>query len=256
MSEQLLYDQRAEEWNNTRDLPWNKIRYELTNYFIKKHIPENTKDILEIGCGNGIESLMLYQESYNFTLSDYSIEMIEQAKQLFSHNNIESNIEFIHSDVENLSEKITEKYNVILFNNVLEYLDNPAQIIATIYELLKPNGIIVIRHINRFTNVYMPAIYNNDLDKSIEYLNSGIMDSTFGRKITTYSKDEILLMIEKAKFSKSNYYGLMSLTGFIPNNEIKYDIEFYNKLKKIEIEMADKFPYYDIARFGLAIANK
>ena len=256
MKAQNPFDEKAAQWSSTRDLPWNLLRYELTHELIERHISNKISSVLEVGCGNGYESSLWNGKADYITLSDSSGKMLDSAKVLFNSLSVSSRLDFIQSDAKDLAEKTNRKFELILFNNVIEYVDDPKRTLASLKDLLAPNGMLAVRHINRYSNVFIPAMYEHDLETSLRYLQNPEITTSFGIVIKTYAKAEMQYLIEEVGYKIKKYYGLMTLTGYITDNERKYDPVFYKQLKEIELEMAVTFPYYDIARFGLFLLTE
>jgi S-adenosylmethionine-dependent methyltransferase len=251
MHTQELFDAAASSWIKKKDFPWAKMRYEITHHFLLENLSAKPKRILNVGCGDGIESLLLDDLNAEHFLVDYSEEMINQTTKFLSNSGFKSKYKTIVSNVYELKSKIKERFDLILFHNVLEYIDDPRKAICNLTSMLSENGLISIRHLNRYTNIVGPALFENNLYKVKKYLMNPEMDSSFNIPIMTYTGEEIEKIISQSKLICIQRYGLLSLNNFIGNNEIKYDDEFYNKQKELEIYMADKFPYYHFARFGL-----
>ncbi|WP_028975445.1 methyltransferase domain-containing protein [Spirochaeta cellobiosiphila] len=256
MNKQERFNAEASSWVKMKDLPWAKMRYEISHHFLMETITEKPLKILNVGCGDGIESLLLDDLKAEHLLVDYSEEMINQAEQFLSHAGFNSPYKAIVSNVYELESKITGKYDLILFHNVLEYIDDPKQAIAILKSLLSDKGILSIRHLNRYTNMVAPALFQNNLDIVEKYLKTPEFDSSFDITMMTYTGEEVEEFITQNGLDCLHRYGVMSLNNYIVNNEIKYEPDFYNKQKELEIYMADKFPYYHMARFGLFYCKK
>jgi S-adenosylmethionine-dependent methyltransferase len=255
MSSQEVFDTKAKQWNSTRDLPWNRIRYELTHELIQRHFNKTNPSVLEIGCGNGTEGSLWIDKAKRITVSDYSVKMLETAKSRFEHINTSTEVNFIHSDAKTLPLKINESYDIIMFHNVIEYVEDPIQTLKAIKELISMNGIISIRYLNRYSNPFIPAMYENDLITTSRYIHSPVIETSFGTKITTFTREQISEFLTASGYNILKTYGLIALTGYMTDNEKKFEMDFYQQLKVIELDMADRFPYYDMARFGLILAK-
>lgn len=256
MLAQKIFDDRAISWSLNKELPWARMRYEMTNHFIRNHIESRPRKILNVGCGDGIESLLLDSIGGEHVLTDYSEGMLTQAEKLLTERSFRSKAKFIHADVNDLSSNINEKFDLILFHNVLEYVEDPKHAIHEVYDLLNNGGILSIRHLNRYTNICVAASHKNDFNLVEEYLHSGAYNSSFKTKIQTYTGEEIETILNSFKFANINRYGIMSLNSFIFDQKIKEEPTFYKKQKELEIKMANMFPYYHMARFGLFICKK
>lgn len=251
MYNQEIFDLAAKSWADKKHLPWAKMRYEISYHFLAEEFNEKPRKILNVGCGDGIESYLLDSFNAEHVLVDYSEEMINEATSFLKEKEFHSKYKTIVSSVYDLESKISEKFDLILFHNVLEYIEDPKRAIGILTSMLTDKGLLSIRHINRYTNIVGVAQYENDLDKVEKYLVNPQIDSSFNVPIMTYTGEEIEQFISENDLLCKKRYGLLSLNNFIGNNEIKYDNDFYEKQKKLEIYMADLFPYYHFARFGL-----
>lgn len=255
MIEQEVFEKAADKWKNFKQLPWNRMRYEITNKLLLEEIDRKELSILNIGCGDGVETMLLDDLNASHTLVDYSHNMLEEADDFLKLNDFKSAYQCKQSDIKEIKSKLNIKFDLILFHNVIEYIEKPQQTILDLKGLLKDHGILSLRHLNRYTNICAPAAFENNLDKVMEYLNSPFMNSSFGVPIHTYTGEEITGFLEEAGFNDIKRYGLMSLNAFISNNEIKYDESFYKKQLEIEVSLLQKFPYYHMARFGLFLCK-
>ncbi len=119
-----------------------KTRLEKNYVVFHELVPKQGK-ILDIGCGYGFMSYLLYFTSTqrNITGIDFDEEKIETANHCFSKT---ADINFIHSDV--LSYPF-EKYDAIIMADMLHYLqpDEQIQVIEKCINQLNPAGIVIIR---------------------------------------------------------------------------------------------------------------
>jgi len=119
-----------------------KTKLEKNYQVFHELVPERGK-ILDIGCGYGFMSYMLYFASSQREITgiDYDKEKIETAIHCFSKTPA---INFVHSDVEEFN---FEKYDAIILADVLHYLqrDQQTRIIERCIRQLNPAGKIIIR---------------------------------------------------------------------------------------------------------------
>jgi len=113
------------------------------NYQIFHELVPGRGKILDIGCGYGFMSYMLYFASSQREITgiDYDKEKIETASHCFSKTPA---INFVHSDVENFN---FENYDAIILADILHYLQ-PAQqtrVIEKCIRQLNPGGKLIIR---------------------------------------------------------------------------------------------------------------
>ncbi|MEO7265414.1 MAG: 1-acyl-sn-glycerol-3-phosphate acyltransferase, partial [Ferruginibacter sp.] len=113
------------------------------NYKVFHELVPKQGAILDIGCGYGFMSYLLYFTSTHRKITgiDFDEEKIETANHCFSKT---SDINFIHSDVLSYS---FEKYDAIIMADMLHYLQpvEQIQVIEKCINHLNPAGIVIIR---------------------------------------------------------------------------------------------------------------
>jgi len=254
MKENNEFDKGANQWAGFREFPWNRLRYELTHDNIVSVISKNISSVLNVGCGDGIESYLFDSPHISHTLTDISSEMIEKAKILRKEMDVSGDFEYIQADVSDLSALSGRKYDLILLHNVLEYTD-PTEAIENTSALLASDGLLSLRHLNKFSNPYIAA-FNNDIDTALEQIDSGSMTSSFGMEIMTYSAEEIRFILSKLGIDIVCFHGIMSLCNYFIKNELKYDANVYDKLKTLEKKLSKAHPHYLLSRFGHFLCRK
>uniref|UniRef100_UPI0040496249 class I SAM-dependent methyltransferase n=1 Tax=Flavobacterium sp. TaxID=239 RepID=UPI0040496249 len=89
-----------------------KLQRNAVYKVVSKHL-QNTKNILEINCGTGVDAIWLAKKGFRVTATDISTEMISIAK---SKKNIE-NLHFIQADINTISEQFSNKKFDLVFSN-------------------------------------------------------------------------------------------------------------------------------------------
>jgi len=132
-----LYKGPVVEW-------YMRIKTKLEkNYEVFHELVPGQGKILDIGCGYGFMSYMLYFSSTRREITgiDYDKEKIETASHCFSRTPA---INFIHADVEGFN---FEKYDAIILADILHYLqrDQQTRLLEKCIRQLNPGGKIIIR---------------------------------------------------------------------------------------------------------------
>jgi|WetSurMetagenome_2_1015567.scaffolds.fasta_scaffold151043_1 2-polyprenyl-3-methyl-5-hydroxy-6-metoxy-1,4-benzoquinol methylase len=148
-------------------------------------VPNDIKTILDIGCGEG-RFLQLIKEKTG--AESWGIEQEDQiAKQAkFNADNI------LTGRVEDCFSGLPDAYfDCIVFNDVLEHLNDPAGILRSMTRYLSKNGMIIasIPNVRYFYNLIELLV-----QKDWKYKESGVLDSTHLRFFT--KKSILRLFIE------------------------------------------------------------
>ena len=160
-----------------------RIRAEVVKGFVGDNF---FGSILDIGCGNGAISLPLLRQYTQLTLLDISSSMLSIARsyipaELADNVKVE-NEDFMHADLG------LQSYDLILCLGVLAHVESPADVIARMVSLLRPNGSIIVQNsdsqhpIGYLVNRY--SILRNSLlsmPYRVNRLGGAKLVETFGR---------------------------------------------------------------------------
>lgn len=121
--------------------PYNELQDYFNNYQIKG-------DILDLGCGQGRDSIFLASLGYNVTAVDISTVGINQMLEKSRSQGL--TIEGIVDDIQNV--KLDKTFNVILFDMLLHGFEKHIQLelLEKYSNLLNKGGILCIVHPDDF----------------------------------------------------------------------------------------------------------
>ncbi len=141
-----------------------KLEIKAIKGYIDKHArkPLESLDVLEVGCGNGFNSIALLEEfKFNIEGFDFISGMVKSAisNAIYVSSNLKNKINFYQGDILNLNED--SKFDVVLSCRCLINLPTfelQKKAILNIIKSLKPNGILIF--LENFSNTHS---YQNDL---------------------------------------------------------------------------------------------
>lgn len=102
--------------------------------------------VMEVGPGEGQLLLELAQKTKFLTALDNSSDMLERSRQTLDCANIRG-VDFILGDT-TVAKKLATQYDLIIFDMVLHHISSPAETFTDCYELLKPNGCLLIAELS------------------------------------------------------------------------------------------------------------
>lgn len=135
-----------------KDLIEKRFEKNLANYeknaFVQKNMAEKLfsfldkkryDNILELGCGTGILTKIIAE---NLNFAHYTANDIVSGCEKYIKK-INKNIEFVHSDMEDFIHEDEKKYDLIVSNAALQWVENVSVFVENLYDKLNDGGVIL-----------------------------------------------------------------------------------------------------------------
>lgn len=141
--------------------------YRLLLKEINPQLKNGPYKILDIGCGAGTVSFYLADKGHHVTGIDISKKAINEclkSTKLLGFKNVTFQVSDFPNDF-----KTTKKFDIIIFTEVIEHLENDKKAIELIYKLLNRNGHLILST----PSIYAPLArlgLTKDFDKRVGHL--------------------------------------------------------------------------------------
>jgi len=123
-------------------------------------------------------------------------------------------------------------------------------------KLLSTSGLLSVLDTNRHSDVYMQAFQMKSLSGARSAVGAKEYFHPWVNRLTPrFSADEIVAQFSKYNCSLVGHYGVLNVCAYLPNDP-KFDPQYYSELEKLEDSLADRYPYYLLARFFQVIVQK
>jgi 2-polyprenyl-3-methyl-5-hydroxy-6-metoxy-1,4-benzoquinol methylase len=134
-------------------------------------VPSDSKDVLVIGCGNGVELLFLCAvlPQAKITALDYRDELSPALKRA-------TGVRLLVGNMNEILPSLDQEFDLISSNHTLEHLYKPTETLATLASVLRPKGALI-------STLPMDGMSNNpfliDVKKVVESKNSHPLDIVY-----------------------------------------------------------------------------
>ncbi len=204
------------------------------------------KKILDFGSGFGFNSNR-FAEKNDVTSVEYYQEMIDASEKKHPFKQLKG-------DVSVLKNFEVETFDVIILHLVLEFVEQPKDILSGLIPLLKSDGFIsIVRH-NRAGRVIQSTVQDYDIEETKRLLNGApSFSSTFG-DIKYYENDALLELCEHTlKIDK--IHGVRAIASLCSNEQVA-DKDWLTDMLSIEWELLKNPSFVDIAYFKHLILSR
>ena len=120
------------------------------------------KDILEVGCGVGIDLVKFAKGGARVTGVDLAEKSIELAKRNFAFNGVEGDLIVMNGEQLNFDDNI---FDAVYAHGVLQYTADDEKMIGEIFRVLKPGGEAIVMVYNKYSWLnLMSKLFKTELE--------------------------------------------------------------------------------------------
>jgi tellurite methyltransferase len=118
---------------------WGKRPSSMARKFFQKYPPEDGEKLLDIGCGEGRDSIFFSQNGYQVTGFDSSVEGIKKSTARADELNL--SVDFFQADIN--EHRLQDSFDAIFASGALHYIPLPLreEIITNYQQFTNPGGI-------------------------------------------------------------------------------------------------------------------
>jgi S-adenosylmethionine-dependent methyltransferase len=251
------FDSHLETWKREMAKPWNRLRLKVEISNLIRHVGQTGLKILDAGGGNGYACIPFAQNGCQVVVADYAEEMLADGQRLMSDLGLEESVFFVLTRLEDLSCVIHDQdFDVVMCHNVLQYVENIPVVLRSILRPLKPQGIVSIICMNRYSIAYHQAFLRGDLQAAKTAIGARETNTIFGSTARALDVDEIVDMLEGQGCVIQADYGVRCMFDYWGDNERKTEPNTLAQLEELEFALSAAYPYKLLARFFQVIAQK
>ncbi len=191
-----------------------------------------SKDILEVGCGGGQNSIVLSKWGGNVVGLDISRRQIEHARKLATKEH--ARVRFYLGNMENLRMFADRSFDVVLSSFALGYVDDLGKAFAEIHRVLRKRGIFVFADSHPVANRGRVMRYG----KTRRWTLANYFDRKNRKWIWRAGKRVAEFLGHKRTIQ--DYFDLLTLRGFVIRRILEPEPYHIDRLGKSERR---KIPY-------------
>lgn len=248
------FGDRLASWREYADRPWSRIRYAVVAEALSRHLPHRAAPlrVLDVGGGDGRDSLPLAIAGHRVTLVDPADAMVAEARRRAD----ETGVTGFAADVGSLDELPAGPFDVVLCHFVLHYRPADADDVSRLAAVTDSGGILSLTAPNPVGRV-LQTLTRQGPAPALAELGTPTWESvTFahtGRKVPA---DEVAAQLTDLGLTVVGDYGGRIANDLLVDDDPKSDPEFYRDLERLELALYDRDPYRRIGIFWQLVASK
>lgn len=197
-----FFDELAEDYDSM--IPF-AVAVERKKNILKNIIIPDMKNVADLGCGTGTDSIALAQLGLNVTAFDSSERMINEAKMNAKSSGVD--VKFYQHSVSEIPENFNGDFDLVIsFGNTFANIDKKELNISIkkCYDLLRKEGILILQILN----------YHKIINERERIVNVTGTDTNLFVRFYDFKKDHIIFNLLKVNRSKLSDHSLISTNVF------------------------------------------
>ncbi|MGY1944433.1 methyltransferase domain-containing protein [Nocardia asiatica] len=253
-----MFDDKFDEFARWQASPWGRLRYATAAANLAAHLAVGPLEILDVGGGNGLDALELAAWGHHVTIADISEQSLAEARAAAAHRGLDDRVTTRHASLDALGDEFgRDCFDVLLCHNLIQYLPDPAGVIAALADPLRTNGVLSVIAPNADADPLLTAVRGLDPDGALRMLDDPTRYSVAYETTTRACyPDQVKADLAAAGFKVIAHLGIRTVCDYILDDDRKSDPEFYRQLERLELTLAARAPYIHLARFFHFIANR
>ncbi|MFI7436781.1 methyltransferase domain-containing protein [Micromonospora haikouensis] len=248
--ENALFDERLAQFQQWQKTPWGRLRYSVVEANVARHLGDRPMRVLDVAGGNGRDAVPIAARGHHVTVLDSAPVSLAMAQRLAADEGVAERIEIREGDAHDVPEIFAgQEFDLLLCHNLLQYVADPAVVIRGLVKVLKPGGSLSVVGPNAYAVPLEAAVRELDLDAALRAVTARTKQvPVYGRDVAVLTADQIGADLRDSGLEIVGHYGVINICNVIADNDVKSDPEFFARLEKLELALADRMPYPLTAR--------
>jgi S-adenosylmethionine-dependent methyltransferase len=256
-AEAAAFDEHLAAWRAWQAAPWGRLRYAVVAHVLARHLADLGEGlrILDIGGGDGVESVELAGQGHSVTLVDYSEVMLDVAQASAAAAGV--SVTTVRGDVTALEPLALSGFDVALCHFVIQYVADPAAAVRAVASCVRPGGLISLIAPNAASEVLAKAVRELDFTAAAQLLAARTSYAkTFEQPVARISADAASGYLESAGCQVIGRYGARIVMDLIATDSVKYNPQTYAEIERLELDLCGTAPYRDVGRSWQLVASR
>lgn len=235
-----VFSDNLRAWRDYTETPWARIRYAVVGETLRRQCAElgDRLRILDVGGGDGMDSLPLAQAGHEVTIVDPTAGWLDEAEHRASEAG--TSVTTVEGGLDDLP---TGEWDLVLCHFVLRYRRADEPDVAALAAKVRPGGRLSVMDVNPDGRVLRELLNAGPAAALTELDADRIAVETFRTDARKVSWSETQREMEAAGLGAVGLYGNRIANDLLVDNTSKHDPAFFADLLDLELALCDREPF-------------
>lgn len=224
---------------------WEDLDSLLTTF------PDGPLSVLDAGGGEGQTGCGIAARGHQVLLCDVSEEMLSRARRLADEKGVSGNMQFKQISAQQVGQHLDKPVDLVLFHAVLEWVAEPQQVLAALYDALKPGGVLSLMFYNLNGLLMQTMVLGN-----FGYLQAGLAKRKKKTLSPDYPRDpqQVYGWLQECGFTIENKTGIRVFHDYLRDKTKQVDR--FDEVLALEKQYCRQEPFLSLGRYIHVTARK
>ena len=257
-----VFERHLDEWARWQRSPWGSLRYRLVAQLLARHRPAATPlTVLDLGGGDGADSVPLAAAGDDVVVADQSPALLQRAQSRATEAGTTIRTARLALDRpdgrDEVYEQLPQGADLVVSHNVVQYLPDVETAVTDVVSHVRHGGLVSLMATNPVNQVLTTSVRGPDPDAALALLDAPTFHTvTFEHDVRRITWAEGERALRAAGCEVVARYGVLCVNHLITDDERKHDSQFATSLERLELMLADRDPYRDIAAMWMIVARR
>lgn len=235
-----VFSDKLAAWRDHVNTPWGRIRYAVVGEVIARQVRDlgERLRILDVGGGDGRDSLPLALAGHDVTIVDPSLAWLQEAQRRAAEAGV--GVVTVEAGLDDLPDG---QWDLVLCHLVLRYRSAEADDLAALASRIRPGGRLSVVDVNPAGRVIREVVTAGP-DAALSELHAErAAVITFGTDARKIDIDEIIGDAEGAGLTTVGVFGYRTANDLLVDDRPKHDPGYFQRLLALELELCDREPF-------------
>lgn len=248
-----VFSDKLAQWRAYTATPWGRIRYTVVEEVLRRQCAELGEGlrILDVGGGDGMDSLPLARAGHDVTILDPSEAWLAEAKRRSADSGTD-----LATLVGGLDDLREGEWDLVLCHFVLQYRPADAGDVRRLAAAVRPGGRLSVMVPNPAGMVLRQLVTGGPAAALTELRADTKRAVTFDHDVRKVSMGDLEAELASAGLRLTGRFGTRIANDLLTDDAAKGDPAYFDRLLELERELCDQEPFVRIAGMYQLVAER